>query len=84
MSHRATSRFWKAFQTLPLEIQELAKKNFALLQNNPHHPSLNLKKVGQLWSVRIGKIYRALAVEDDEGFVWVWIGHHKDYDKLIS
>ena len=84
MLHRATLRFWKAFQALPPEIRELAKKNFALLQNNPYHPSLQLKKVGELWSVRVGKIYRALALEDKEGFVWVWIGHHKDYDKLIN
>ena len=84
MIHRATTRFWKTFQSLPPEIQELAKKNFILLKNNPYHPSLHLKKVGKFWSVRVGKIYRALAVEDNKGFVWVWIGHHKDYDKLFN
>jgi len=82
--HRATSRFWKAFQSLPPEIQGLARKNFALLKDNSDHPSLQFKKVGNLCSARVGKAYRALAVEEDEGFVWVWIGHHKDYDQLIK
>ena len=62
----------------------MAKKNFTLLQDDPHHPSLHLKKVGQFWSVRVGKIYRALAIKDDKGFIWVWIGHHRDYDRLID
>ena len=55
-----------------------------MLKSNPRHPSLNFKKVGLYWSARVGLEYRALALADDEGFVWVWIGHHDDYDRLVN
>jgi hypothetical protein len=41
-------------------------------------------KVGRFWSVRIGRRYRAVAVERGEDLVWFWIGSHADYDRLIS
>lgn len=81
--HRTTPKFWKRFEALPLSIQKLARKNYELLKSDPTHPSLNFKKVGKLWSVRIG-LYRALAVEDSSDFIWVWIGSHDEYDRLIS
>ena len=87
MNHLALPRFWQHYHQLPAEIQELADKNFALLQANPHHPSLQFKKVGrrnQLWSARVGEHYRALAREKPEGIVWFWIGTHADYDRLIA
>lgn len=70
--HRASKRFWKCFDNLPLHVQELSKKNFRLLKKNPHHPSLHFKRVGKFWSARVGLDHRALALEDDEGFIWVW------------
>jgi hypothetical protein len=82
--HRTTSRFWKCFERLPLPVQSLAESNFGLLQNNPKHPSLHFKKVGKFWSARIGMAYRALAYEDGEDFIWVWIGSHDDYMKMIK
>lgn len=44
----------------------------------------HLKKGGRYWSVRVGIHYRALAVEVDEGLLWIWIGSHSEYDKLIG
>ncbi|MCD6384836.1 hypothetical protein J7M23_03575 [Candidatus Sumerlaeota bacterium] len=82
--HRATNRFWRCFVELPEHIQKLAKKNFDLLKEDPLHPSLHFKKVGKFWSVRIGSNYRALAVRDEQGLIWVWIGDHKEYDKMIK
>lgn len=64
-------------------MQELADKNFALLKSDPRHPSVRLKKVGNIWSARIGLRYRALAKERGEGLVWFWIGPHGSYDKLL-
>ncbi|MGF6432856.1 hypothetical protein [Bradyrhizobium elkanii] len=64
-------------------MRELADANFALLKRNPRHPSLQLKKIGRFWSVRVGLRYRALAVETDEGYLWFWIGSHAEYDRLI-
>jgi hypothetical protein len=69
---------------LPASIQKIAKDNFKHLKNNPWHPSLHFKKVGQFWSVRIGLAHRALAVEDGDDFIWVWIGAHDEYERLIK
>ncbi len=82
--HRTTERFWKCFKKLPLPIQKIAKQNFKLLKTNPWHPSLHLKKVGKFWSARVGLNYRALAVEDGEDFIWVWVGTHDEYERMIK
>jgi hypothetical protein len=80
----ASPDFWRLFGTLPVEIQRLARSNFALLKFNPRHPSLHFKKVGRLWSVRVGLAHRALGQEVEDGILWGWIGSHADYDKMIS
>ena len=66
------------------DVQNLARKNYALLKANPHHPSLQFKKIGHLWSARVGLHHRALAAEDGEGFIWLWIGTHAEYERLIK
>jgi hypothetical protein len=81
--HKATQRFWTALENLPASVQNTARKNFELLKDNPKHPSLHFKKVGRFWSARVGIHYRALAVQDGEDFIWVWIGNHNDYDQII-
>ena len=46
-----------------------------------------VRKVGQekqLWSVRVGMHYRALGLDKPEGVMWVWIGTHADYDRLLT
>jgi hypothetical protein len=76
--------FGEAYRKLPEQVRALADKNYALLKENPQHPSLQLKKVGRFWSVRVGLRYRALAVEADDDLVWFWIGSHADYDDLVG
>jgi len=44
--HFASPSFWDAYAKLPEEIRALADKNYALLKENPRHPSLHVKKVG--------------------------------------
>ena len=82
--HRATERFWKCFEKLPEPVQELSNRNFRLLKADPRHPSLHFKKIGKFWSVRVGLDYRALAVEDNDDFIWVWIGSHDEYERMIK
>jgi hypothetical protein len=84
MNHRATPRFWSCYRRLPDEVQQLADRNYQLLLADPRHPSLHFKKIGPLWSARVGLHYRALAVEDDSDLVWSWIGTHAEYDQLIQ
>jgi hypothetical protein len=84
MNHRATPRFWACYRALPEDVQRLADRHYEFLKNDPRHPSLHLKKVGKLWSVRVGLHYRALAVEDSGDLLWVWIGTRADYDRLVQ
>ena len=82
--HRTTARFWKCFEKLPVPVQKIAKRNFQLLKTNPWHPSLHFKKDAKFWSVRVGINYRALAIENGEDFIWVWIGTHDEYERMIK
>lgn len=82
--HKTTRRFRKCLERLPDQIRELAGESFELLKQNPRHPSLQLKKTGSFWSVRIGLGYRALAQEDGPDFIWLWIGTHDQYKRIIS
>jgi hypothetical protein len=84
MRHLASRAFWDTYGKLPEQVRALADKNYALLKENPQHPSLQFKKVGRFWSVRVGLRYRALAVESDDDLVWFWIGSHADYDGLVK
>lgn len=84
MKHFASPQFWQSYNQLPKEVRELADKNFKLLKADPKHPSLHLKQIGNLWSVRIGKQYRALGLDKPDGILWFWIGSHADYDKILK
>jgi hypothetical protein len=81
--HRTTERFWKCFENLPDPAQKISKKNFELLKENPSYPSLHFKKIGTFCSVRAGLNYRALAIEDGDDYIWVWIGTHDEYERMI-
>lgn len=83
MSHRATHSFWNAYAALPKQTQKLADRAFFRLNDNPRHPSLQLKKVGEVWSARVSIDCRALALEDEHGLVWIWIGPHSEYDRFL-
>ena len=46
MKHFASPAFWQAYAKLPENVRALADKNYALLKENPQHPSLHFKKFG--------------------------------------
>ncbi len=88
MAHRATERFWLAYEALPPQIRTRANRQFERLKSNPQHPSLHFKKIGEsrgkeVWSARVSLDYRALAFKSDGDFVWFWIGDHKAYEILL-
>jgi len=83
MKHRASPRFWRHYRALPQEIQQLADRGYQMLLHDPRHPSLHFKRIGRLWSARVGLHHRALATERNEEVVWIWIGIQADYDLLI-
>ncbi len=83
----ANTKFWKEYNSLPNNIQDLADKAYQLFKENPNHPSLHFKKVGNkqpIYSVRINDDFRALGYKIDNNIYWFWIGNHDNYDKLIS
>jgi hypothetical protein len=76
--------FWKCLDKLPPKVQQTARKNFKLWQQNPTLKSLGFKKIREdLWSVRAGSGFRALALLEADTYVWFWIGSHDDYEKLL-
>ncbi len=84
MIHRANPAFWSHYERLEPEVRRIADKNFALLKADPQHPSLRFKRVGRLWSARVGLHHRALCVRRDDDCVWFWIGSHAEYDRLLK
>ena len=82
--HKTTPRFWKCFEELPESVQDVARKNFEQLRSNPLYPSLHFKKIDNLWSVRTGSEHRALAVEDGDDYLWIWIGAHDEYERMLK
>jgi hypothetical protein len=79
MNHKASRRFWSCVKRLreTYGIWPLSSTD------DPAQTPLSLK-IGNLWSVRIGTHFRALAVEAESELIWVWIGKHADYDHLVA
>ncbi len=87
LRHFAAAEFWPLYQGLPAEVRKAADKQFALLKAEPTHPSLHFKKIGDLWSARVGLHHRALGIDapgNETGVLWFWIGPCGQYDRLIK
>jgi len=84
VNHFASPQFWDCYNRLPIGVRQLADKSYLLMKQDPQHPSISLKKVGQYYSARVGLHYRALAVETPDGLIWFWIGSHAEYDQIIG
>lgn len=82
--HRTTARFRKLFGSLEPDLQQRARESFRHLRANERHPSLHFKSVGRFWSVRVTDAVRALAMKEGNDYVWVWIGTHDEYNRLIG
>lgn len=87
MNSYLTNDFVTAFRALPTSVKDIARKNYRLWKANPGHPSLHFKQVHPtepIYSVRVGRGWRALGVMDDTSITWFWIGSHAEYDRLIQ
>ena len=81
-----TSKFRKAFEKLPAEIQQRARQAYTIWKENPNHPSLHFKQIHEtqpIFSVRVGLSYRAIGIKEKDVMVWFWIGSHEEYNNLI-
>lgn len=86
MRSRTTRQFWRLFSRLPFDVQSDAKRAYRTFQTDPAHPGLQFKKLegeDDIYSVRVGLEYRALAVMKKDRIVWYWIGNHAEYDRLV-
>jgi len=84
---RTTERFRKIFQQLPEHIQQQARAAYRLFRQDPAHPSLRFKPVHSsepVYSARVGRSYRALAIREGERLTWFWIGSHADYEEMLK
>lgn len=87
MKSRLTNAFRAAFRTLPEHIKHSARRNYKLWKENPQHPGLQFKRVGnkqEAYSVRVGIGWRAIGVKTGDTIVWFWIGSHAEYDRLLQ
>ena len=87
MNSKATERFWKCYDELPLAFRKLAKEAYKQFLRDPYYPSLHFKQIHStrpVFSVRITKKYRAVGIVQGEEIIWFWIGSHSDYNKLLK
>ena len=86
MNSQATSKFWKLYNQLPLNIQRRARRVYQLWKKNSAHPSLHFKCVDDIepiYSARIDNNYRVRGVRDQDTIIWYWIGTHDEYERLL-
>ena len=74
------------FARLPDEVREQARRAYRLWRVNPSHSGLRFKPIRGhvgLYSVRVGRGWRALGRLEGDTVTWFWIGSHAEYDGLI-
>jgi hypothetical protein len=83
-----TASFRKRLAALPAEVRAHTRTAYQLFRANPHHTSLNLKRVHAkkpVFSARVGRNYRVVGFMENDGvIVWFWIGPHEQYERLLS
>jgi len=78
-----TPSFRKLYAGLPNAVQKLADEKYRLFKQDPFHPSLEFQAKGKVWTVAIGRSYRAIARRFENDLHWVWIGSHEDYNNVL-
>lgn len=87
MKSLTTPRFWDLFRRLLPEIRKQAYQAYDQWLRDPFAPGLQFKEVDQkrhLWSARVTRGYRVLGIRKDDEMRWVWIGPHREYEKIIK
>jgi hypothetical protein len=82
-----TEDFMGCFARLPEAVREQARRAHRLWRANPSHPGLRFKPIQGhegLYSVRVGRGWRALGRLQGDVITWFWIGSHADYDGLVG
>lgn len=83
-----TPQFRKLLNGLPERVQQEAREGFERWKNDPR--SVGWKALSGMhapvYSVEIGRRYRAMGVLDKErqAVVWVFVGSHETYNRFIE
>jgi plasmid maintenance system killer protein len=77
----------RLFGDLPQSVQDQAHEAYERWKVDPRHSSSKFKKLrtrrDDVYSVRIGLGWRALGTLEGDTMVWLWIGPHSEYDRLL-
>ena len=87
MKSSLTDDFLKYFGELPDSVKGQARRSYRIWKQDPYYPSLHFKQVHTkepIYSIRIGRGWRALGLLENDTITWFWIGSHADYDRLLS
>jgi hypothetical protein len=85
MKSSGTNEFWQLYRDLPEPVRRATRRTYRVWKVNPRASSLRFKKVRDVYSVRIGNTgYRAIAVDVPDGFLWIWIGPHDEYERVLK
>lgn len=87
MNSRTTRRFRELLAALPAHVRRQTQEAYRLFQGNPAHPGLHFKQGHAdppIYSARVGIGYRAVGALDGGAIIWLWIGSHPDYDRLLQ
>jgi len=87
MISRRTSAFRGLFTALPEQVKRDADAAYKRFKTDSEHPSLRFHRVraqDSVYSIRVGRHYRALALRQPDCWLWFWSGTHADYDKLLK
>lgn len=79
MKIQTTGPFDRDYDDLPDSIKEQTDKQLSLFLDNPHHPSLRVKKIKgypKIWEGRITKNYRFTFQIEGEIYIFRRIGTH--------
>lgn len=87
MKSRTVLDFWRLFDNLPSDIKQRAYKAYRLWRANPFAGGLRFKRVSEqepIYSIRIGRGYRALGMLQGDTIYLYFIGNHDDYEQELK
>ena len=79
MNFILTSRFKRAYKSLPEEIKSKVKETLKTLSTDPKYPSLHLKKIKgtkDIWEIRVSLDYRITLQIVKDYFILRNVGRH--------
>ena len=79
MKIQTTKPFDRDYESLPESIKDQTDKQLSLFLDNPHHPSIRIKKIKgypKIWEGRITKNYRFTFQIEGEIYILRRIGTH--------